>query len=324
MAPGHGKTLRRSSRERRRPPSPPSVVVKKPVRSANSVVNRKSSLANQTSSEESASESASETQDSSSSRVSFAGRRAASTSSDDLPLSRVVSSPMGKSRRKPDVDDDDVVMEEEDVGEASAPEVRETKKGSRGKRRSKVNLKLGEPPSKAPSKPKKLSQIAAERSESPVAPKAPPVGVNASEYIVTDLEECAAGVDLEWAKIKFPVSFDDSTVIPRVGPLRKFDTESACEYMRVLRIEHPDFIRSPGCTDVDFAHQGFLLMAPGCDLFPGGKSVRETLSRFNGFNIAFQCIRYRVPRILPPGPFPEDPSHPFFHDPDDPEPLELS
>ncbi|KAJ6499660.1 hypothetical protein C8R47DRAFT_1258853 [Mycena vitilis] len=166
MAPGHGKTLRRSSRERRRPPSPPSVVVKKPVRSANSVVNRKSSLANQTSSEESASESASETQDSSSSRSH------------------------GQVSQETDVDDDDVVMEEEDVGEASAPE----------------------PPSKAPSKPKKLSQIAAERSESPVAPKAPPVGVNASEYIVTDLEECAAGVDLEWAKIKFPVSFDDSTL----------------------------------------------------------------------------------------------------------------
>ncbi|KAJ7649126.1 hypothetical protein DFH06DRAFT_1332144 [Mycena polygramma] len=319
MAPGHSKPLRRSSRERRPPPSPPSATLRKSGRSSKIVVNRKSSLANNASSVESATESGSDSQESTSSQPAFSKRRAASTSSDDVPLSRAVPERMGKNRGRVEADDD-VVMEEEDAGEACASGVRETRKGDKRKgKKPKATPKVTEPPAK----PKSLSQVAADRSESPVASTSQPVEIP-PDYIRTDLQSCADHADFEWANIKFPVSLDESTVIPRWAYVREYTMETACEHMRVLRMDEPDFLRRPGCSDADFAHQGFLLMKPGCDLFPGGKSIQATLLRFNGFNLAYQSVRYRLPAINPPGPFPENPSHPFFFDPEDPEPPEPS
>ncbi|KAJ7655312.1 hypothetical protein DFH06DRAFT_1133173 [Mycena polygramma] len=319
MAPGHSKPLRRSSRERRPPPSPPSATLRKGGRSSKIVVNRKSSLANNASSVESATESGSDSQESTSSQPAFSKRGAASSDDDDVPLSRAVPERMGKNRGRVEADDD-VVMEEEDAGEASASGVRETRKGDKRKgKKPKATPRVTEPPAK----PKSLSQVAADRSESPVASTSQPVEIP-PDYIKTDLQSCADHADFEWANIKFPVSLDESTVIPRWAYVREYTMETACEHMRVLRMDEPDFLRRPGCSDADFAHQGFLLMKPGCDLFPGGKSIQATLLRFNGFNLAYQSVRYRLPAINPPGPFPENPSHPFFFDPEDPEPPEPS
>ncbi|KAJ7601452.1 hypothetical protein DFH06DRAFT_1154093 [Mycena polygramma] len=257
MAPGHGKPLRRSSRERRPPPSPPSATLRKSGRSSKIVVNQKSSLANNASSVESATESGSDSQESTSSQPAFSKRRAASTSSDDVPLSRAVPERMGKNRGRVEADDD-VVMEEEDAGEASASGVRETRKGDKRKgKKPKATPKVTEPPAK----PKSLSQVAADRSESPVASTSQPVEIP-PDYIKTDLQSCADHTDFEWANIKFPVSLDESTVIPRWAYVREYTMETACEHMRVLRMDEPDFLRRPGCSDADFAHQGFLLMKP--------------------------------------------------------------
>ncbi|KAJ7601701.1 hypothetical protein DFH06DRAFT_1352265 [Mycena polygramma] len=318
MAPGHGKPLRRSSRERRPPPSPPSATLRKSGRSSKIVVNRKSSLANNASSVESATESGSDSQESSSSEQSFSNRRAASASSDDVPLSCSVPDRMGKTRRKAAADDD-VVMEVADVGEAPASGARETRKTEKRKKKPKVNLKAPEPPAK----PKSLSQVAADRSESPVASTSQSVEIP-PDYHRVDLNTYAFQGEFGWADIRFPISYDESTVLPRFAYIREYTVESACEYMRVHRRDHPDFLRRPGCSDADFAHQGFLLMEPGSSLFPEGKSIAAVLLRFNGFKIAHQSILYRLPAIKPPPPFPEDPSHPFFYDPDDPEPPEPS
>ncbi|KAJ7617555.1 hypothetical protein DFH06DRAFT_1342975 [Mycena polygramma] len=319
MALGRGKPLRRGSRERRPPPSPPAVVIKKAGQSSKiPVVNKRSSLANNASSEDSATESGSDSQESSSSEQSFSKRRAASASSDDVPLSCSVPDRMGKTRRKAAADDD-VVMEVADVGEAPASGARETRKTEKRKKKPKVNLKAPEPPAK----PKSLSQVAADRSESPVASTSQSVEIP-PDYHRVDLNTYAFQGEFGWADIRFPISYDESTVLPRFAYIREYTVESACEYMRVHRRDHPDFLRRPGCSDADFAHQGFLLMEPGSSLFPEGKSIAAVLLRFNGFKIAHQSILYRLPAIKPPPPFPEDPSHPFFYDPDDPEPPEPS
>ncbi|KAJ7609253.1 hypothetical protein DFH06DRAFT_1346567 [Mycena polygramma] len=258
-------------------------------------------LANNASSVESATESGSDSQESSSSEQSFSNRRAASASSDDVPLSCSVPDRMGKTRRKAAADDD-VVMEVADR-----------------KKKPKVNLKAPEPPAK----PKSLSQVAADRSESPVASTSQSVEIP-PDYHRVDLNTYAFQGEFGWVDIRFPISYDESTVLPRFAYIREYTVESACEYMRVHRRDHPDFLRRPGCSDADFAHQGFLLMEPGSSLFPEGKSIAAVLLRFNGFKIAHQSILYRLPAIKPPPPFPEDPSHPFFYDPDDPEPPEPS